>query len=472
MNQRPIGYIDSGVGGLSIVKEAMRRMPEESVLYFGDTARCPYGELSQKQIIKYGREIAYFLVQKNIKALVIACNTITSTALFSELEEILPIPVLGVIDSGCKAAYQATDNKKIAVVGTEQTVNSDAHLKTLKDLDNNIQVKGIACPKWVKCVEEGNYLGHQAEKLVEDGLNYLQSFDYDALILACTHFPFLEPLIAERLGEEINIIDPSVETIKQLQTLLSKHNLTAPAGSAAFHHFYTTGNEKYFSEIVSDWLGEDWPVESVGVNDLSNSLPEVLVATHNAGKAHEYQNLFNQWGYQVKTLLDYPDMPEVEETGETFAENALIKAQSLSEMTDGFVIADDSGLMVDALDGAPGIYSARYSGEPKSDDRNNKKLLSELKNVPNEERTARFHTTIVAVKPGKEPLVVSGEVTGVILRESAGHNGFGYDPLFFIPAYAQTMAEMPTELKNKISHRGRSFKELQEKLPHWLADRK
>src|SRR5699024_6413581 len=167
----------------------------------------------------------------------------------------------------------------------------------------------------------------------------------------------------------------------------------------------------------------------------------------------EFEALFHSKGYDIKTLKDFPEVPEIAETGTTFRENALIKASTLSKILNKMVLADDSGLKVEALNGEPGVYSARYAGLQKDDQANNDKLLRNLKGIPRTQRTAQFHCTLALVAPGKEDLVVFGEVPGVILEEPRGKNGFGYDPLFYVPELGQTMGEMSQEEKNKISHR-------------------
>lgn len=194
----------------------------------------------------------------------------------------------------------------------------------------------------------------------------------------------------------------------------------------------------------------------------------IVIATGNAGKAAEFKEIFGAKGYQVKTLLDYPELPEVEETGKTFEENARLKAETIAAILQQPVLADDSGLIVDALGGMPGIYSARFAGEPKSDAANNAKLLHELTDVPKEKRTARFHCTLVFAAPHKESLVVEGEWEGIIGTIPQGENGFGYDPLFYVPEEGKTSAELPRELKNKISHRGRAVEKLKDEWEAWL----
>jgi XTP/dITP diphosphohydrolase len=157
---------------------------------------------------------------------------------------------------------------------------------------------------------------------------------------------------------------------------------------------------------------------------------------------------------------DFPELPEIEENGKTFAENAFIKARAAFQRTKIMPLADDSGLEVDALHGAPGIFSARYAGEPKDDERNIKKLLNELKDVPEEKRTARFRCSLAVITPDGQEQLLEGTVEGRILKEKKGKGGFGYDPVFYLPEFGKTMAELPMEVKNSISHRARAFQQL------------
>ncbi|MBL1230558.1 ribonuclease PH [Enterococcus sp. BWB1-3] len=194
----------------------------------------------------------------------------------------------------------------------------------------------------------------------------------------------------------------------------------------------------------------------------------IVIATGNPGKASEFKQLFAAKGYEVKTLLDYPQLPDVEETGETFEENARLKAETIAGILHQPVLADDSGLIVDALGGRPGVYSARFAGEIKSDAANNAKLLHEMTDVPENERTARFHCTLVFAAPEKQSLVVEGEWEGRIGTIPRGENGFGYDPLFYVPEEEKTAAEISPELKNTISHRGKAVKQLKTQWENWL----
>jgi XTP/dITP diphosphohydrolase len=187
----------------------------------------------------------------------------------------------------------------------------------------------------------------------------------------------------------------------------------------------------------------------------------VIIATKNKGKAKEFEKLFLPKGLAVKTLLDYPELEDVEETGTTFEENAILKAETIANVLGVRVIADDSGLEVDALEGQPGVYSARYAGIEKNDEANIDKVLKELQDVPENERAARFCCALAMAEPGKETLTVFGTCEGRILRERKGSNGFGYDPIFFVEAEGKAMAELPSEAKNKISHRANAIRKLE-----------
>lgn len=193
-------------------------------------------------------------------------------------------------------------------------------------------------------------------------------------------------------------------------------------------------------------------------------MKEIIIATKNPGKAIEFVEMFKPLGYEIKTLLDYPELPDIPETGTTFQENALLKAEGIAKILNRTVIADDSGLEIDCLNGRPGVYSARYAGEPKSDERNIQKVLEEMKDVPDEKRTAHFTCVLAVVRPDQEPVLFEGRCDGVILREKRGEHGFGYDPIFYVPEKQKTMAEMTPAEKQSISHRGNALKKLQD----WL----
>lgn len=187
---------------------------------------------------------------------------------------------------------------------------------------------------------------------------------------------------------------------------------------------------------------------------------EVIIATKNKGKAKEFEALFSAKGVKVQTLLDFPEAPDVEETGTTFRENAKLKAEEICRQLNTMVIADDSGLCIDALNGEPGVYSARYAGNEKDDEANMTKVLEKMKGVPLPERTAHFHCTLAVAIPGQDTIVVEGRCTGMITEEKQGDKGFGYDPIFYVPALQKTMAQLEKEEKNKISHRADALKKL------------
>ncbi len=195
-------------------------------------------------------------------------------------------------------------------------------------------------------------------------------------------------------------------------------------------------------------------------------MKKVIVATKNKGKAKDFEALFHPYGFSVLTLDDVADDMDIEETGETFQENAILKAEALSQRLNMFVIADDSGLIIDALNGAPGVYSARYAGESKSDDANMDKVLEELSNIDEPDRTARFYCAIALAGPDFETKTIYGTCEGVIAKEKKGTNGFGYDPIFYVPQFGKMMAELSAEEKGSISHRGNAIKKIQAELPN------
>ena len=197
-------------------------------------------------------------------------------------------------------------------------------------------------------------------------------------------------------------------------------------------------------------------------------MKEIIIATKNPGKAKEFKRIFNDQEFTLKTLLDLPAMPEIQETGQTFSENATIKAHAVMERFNLPTIADDSGLQVDALYGRPGIYSARYAGD-HNDAANNAKLLSELGGVPKEKRTARFVSTLVFANPKNDhDLVVEGEIKGLIGEFPQGDDGFGYDPLFYVPELKKTLAQLTVDQKNEISHRGNAIRKLEQEWQSWI----
>lgn len=193
-------------------------------------------------------------------------------------------------------------------------------------------------------------------------------------------------------------------------------------------------------------------------------MKEVLIATNNAGKGKDFEALFTPLGIRVLTLNDIEGEIDVEETGTTFEENAILKAETVAKLLGKVVIADDSGLEIDALDGAPGVYSARYAGNGSTDDENVDKALEALRGVSNEDRTARFRCVLAIAGPGIKTEVFSGNCEGIITEERQGTNGFGYDPIFYVPEKKRTMAMLTPGEKSSISHRGAALAKLQTKL--------
>lgn len=260
--KQAIGVIDSGVGGLTVAKEIMRQLPNEKIIYLGDTARCPYGPRTTKEVKRFTWELTNFLLKKHIKMLVIACNTATAAAL-DEIRRELPIPVLGVINPGARAAVKRTRNYRVGVVGTEGTVKSGAYEKALKSLNSHLFIKSQACPKFVPLVESGEYGGPIAEKIVSEALKPLLDQNLDTLILGCTHYPLLEPLIKKEMGENVNVISSGDETAREVSAILEYNGQLATGEKAHVHEFYTTGSTWIFSKIASRWLGELCPVNQV-----------------------------------------------------------------------------------------------------------------------------------------------------------------------------------------------------------------
>lgn len=250
---RPIGIIDSGVGGLTVAKEVMRQLPYEEIIYLGDTARCPYGPRSSEEVQLFTWQMTRFLLKKRIKMLVIACNTATAVVL-EQIQSELSIPVIGVIYPGARAALKHTHNNKIGVIGTEGTVKSNAYEKALKLINKRINVKSLACPKFVPLVESGEYCGPVAKRMVAEALSPLKNIGLDTLILGCTHYPLLEPVIKEFMGKEVSVISSGEETAREVSTILSYKKMLNDNEIEPNHQFYTTGSGTIFASIASEWL--------------------------------------------------------------------------------------------------------------------------------------------------------------------------------------------------------------------------
>ena len=207
----PIGVFDSGVGGLTVAREISRQLPYENIVYFGDTARVPYGSKSQNTIIRFSEQIIRFLRTKQVKAIVIACNTASALALDAVKDE-FDLPIIGVVIPGARAAVEATTNGKVGVVGTEATVQSGMYTKVIQQMNPAIEVIEKACPLFVPLVEEGFKEHIVTREIIEYYLESMRDTDIDAMILGCTHYPLLRSKIREYMGDKIQIVNPAYET--------------------------------------------------------------------------------------------------------------------------------------------------------------------------------------------------------------------------------------------------------------------
>lgn len=250
---KAIGVIDSGVGGLTVAKEIMRQLPHEKIYYLGDTARCPYGPRKQEEVRQFTWEMVNYLLSLDLKLLVIACNTATA-AVLDEMRSQLPIPVIGVIQPGARAALNLTKNLHIGVLGTEGTIRSNAYDIALRNINTQVKVTSLACPTFVPLVESGEYRASIAKKIVADALLPLKESELDTLILGCTHYPLLEPIIQHEVGQAVKVISSGEETAREISAILSFHDLLQPAVCRPDHVFLTTGSNQLFANIVSDWI--------------------------------------------------------------------------------------------------------------------------------------------------------------------------------------------------------------------------
>ena len=225
--EAPIGVFDSGVGGLTVAREIMRNLPSERIVYFGDTARVPYGSKSRESIIRFSRQIIHVLQEEHVKAIVVACNTASAYAL-DEVQKDLNIPIIGVVKPGAKVAAEATRNKRIGVIGTKGTIGSNIYADYIHEIDPEITVVGKACPLFVPLVEEGWLKDPVTVEVAERYLQELQEQDVDTLVMGCTHYPLLRSVLRELLGEKVTLVNPAYETAQSLKQLLKEMNLDNP----------------------------------------------------------------------------------------------------------------------------------------------------------------------------------------------------------------------------------------------------
>ncbi len=249
MDKRPIGIFDSGVGGLTVFKEIRRRFPHEDIIYFGDTARVPYGPKSKNTVIDYSIQNARFLIQQGAKIIVIACNTSSATAL-TELQKLLPVPVLGVIEPGALSAVNNSGNKRIGVIGTEGTIRSRAYSTAISKLDNSCIVFSEPCPLFVPLAEEG-WEDHEVTRLtIKEYLTSLIQNNIDTLVLGCTHYPILKTAIQKFVGKEIALVDSAEAVTDKLDNILPDKESEGIGKDL----FYVSDNEEKFRSIASKIL--------------------------------------------------------------------------------------------------------------------------------------------------------------------------------------------------------------------------
>jgi glutamate racemase len=255
VNPAPVGIFDSGLGGLTVAGAIFHRLPHDSTIYFGDTARVPYGPKSPATVRRYSREILDWLVGQGVKAVVIACNTSTAHALES-LQEVSPIPVIGVVEPGARAAVRASPGGHIGVIGTAGTVASGAYPRAIHRLRAEAQVVQQACPLLVPFVEEG-WFDHPATELVaREYLAPLVEAGVESVVLGCTHYPLLKPLLARVLGPEVTLIDSAEEVAAALSDTMFEAGLDAPADARPLHRFAVSDDPARFVTVGSRFLGE------------------------------------------------------------------------------------------------------------------------------------------------------------------------------------------------------------------------
>ena len=267
MNNAAIGVFDSGIGGLTVVSAIHQVLPRESTIYLGDTARVPYGPKSPATVVRYSHEILDWLISQRVKAVVVACNTATAHALDS-LAAASPVPVIGVVEPGARAAVAASEGGRIGVIGTSGTIASGAYRRAIQAIANDVEVIEQACPLFVPLVEEG-WVEHPAARLIAtEYLRPMVDAGIDTLVLGCTHYPLLKPLLAELLGERIRLIDSAQETARQLATVLWDRGLES-SSDVVTRRWAATDDVARFAAVGGRFTGET-PVE-VELVDLTTT---------------------------------------------------------------------------------------------------------------------------------------------------------------------------------------------------------
>lgn len=265
----PIGVFDSGLGGLTVVKQLFRQLPDESIIYFGDTARVPYGSKSVETVQRFAMQIANFLAERGVKMIVVACNTATSVAL-ELLQARFDLPVIGVIEPGARSALAISPGKNIGVIGTTGTINSGKYTQILNAADSSVRVFGQACPLFVPLVEEGWADSPVTEMVAREYLRNLTAQKIDTLILGCTHYPIIKDVIQRVVDNDIRIVDTAIETANQVRQILAQKNLLCERTIAPQHKFFVSDLPQKFEEIAERFLGE--PIANVARINLEDNL--------------------------------------------------------------------------------------------------------------------------------------------------------------------------------------------------------
>ncbi len=263
-SKAPIGVFDSGVGGLTVVKEIMNQIPGETIIYFGDTARLPYGSKSRETIITYTRQIIRFLMGKEVKAIVVACNTASAFALETVRKE-FDIPMLGVVKPGARVAAATTKNGNIGVIGTEGTIRSGIYNEYLSEINPRVKVYGKACPLFVPLVEEGLIDDPVTMEMARRYIGELIVHDIDTLVLGCTHYPLLRKTLRKIIGDNIQMVNPAYETAKALKQVLADHNLENDDTLKTDHKFFVSDGAEKFKKFANSIL----PCEVVETKDVN-----------------------------------------------------------------------------------------------------------------------------------------------------------------------------------------------------------
>lgn len=254
MSWRAIGIFDSGVGGLTVLRELIRTLPQEDTIYFGDTARVPYGTKSPDTVIRYAQEIASFLMTRDIKLLVVACNTASAVAL-PTLRRQLPIPVVGVIEPGARRAVEVTRSGVVGVIGTAGTIRSSAYTRAIKRLNPAVSVLARPCPLFVPLAEEGWTDNDIARLTAHQYLDELREAGVDSLVLGCTHYPLLKKIIADTMGSGVALVDSAEETARTVAAILQDKKMLRPPAEQGNHHYYVTDVPAGFIRVGNRFLG-------------------------------------------------------------------------------------------------------------------------------------------------------------------------------------------------------------------------